>query len=107
MTFMAVDAADPNLKAMSSLVVDDIHTLDNCPRLTQHLRDALVKRFHEITTDDYAVFSGIEHRATFTNGINEIINTQNKFIYRSAKTVGILHMPPVLSCYSRFLRGVH
>ena len=55
MTFMAVYAADPNLKAMSSLVVDDIRTLDNCPRLTQRLQDALVKRFQEITTDDCAV----------------------------------------------------
>jgi len=108
MTFISVDADDPNLKAIASLVVDDVRNLDNCPRLTQVLRDALVKRFQEITTDDCAVYAGIEHRATFINGINEVTTTQNRFIQRSAKTVGILHMPPVttLSMQDFYLQSV-
>jgi len=97
MTFLAVDALDPNLRAISSLVVDDVRTLDNCPSLTLRLRDALVARFQEITTDDCTVFAGIEHRVSFTNALNEVRTTQNKFIGRSAKTVGVLHMPPVLT----------
>ena len=59
-----------------------------------------MKCFKEVTTEDCAVFADIEHRITFSKGINEVINTQNRFIFRSAKTVGILPRFPAISFFS-------
>ena len=95
MTFIATDPHDLNLKSVASVVVDDVRNLDNCPALTLRLQDAIAARFEEITKDDCAVFAGIEQTATFVNGVNRVAHSQNKFITRTARGIGIVSMPPV------------
>jgi hypothetical protein len=98
MTFIATDPENPNLKSIASLVVDDIRNLDNCPRLTLKLHEALQKRFSEITTTaDARMFAGIEQDLLVLNGITSISEHQTKYILRTAKNLGVTHMPPILT----------
>jgi hypothetical protein len=97
MTFLSVDPDDKNLKSISSLVVDDIRSYDNCPPLTRRLHDAVRTRFGEITTTtDTAMFAGIEQVHTIDKGVLSIGEHQSKYIVRMANNFGITHMPPVL-----------
>ena len=96
MSFMAQCSTDPNLRSYVSLVVDDVRFLDNCPHLTTRLVDALRARFTEITTvAECTLFAGIEQEMTVLDGVTTIRQHQNKYIGRTAKSVGIAHMPPI------------
>jgi hypothetical protein len=96
MTFLSQHPTDPGLKSIASLVVDDIQNVDNCASLTARLHQALRDRFTEITTSsDCPIFAGIEQEVHVTNGRTSVHTHQSKYIVRTAKNIGITHMPPV------------
>jgi len=98
MTFLSTHPTDKNLKSVASLVVDDIQNVDNCSVLTTRLHDALRTRFTEITTTpDSAIFAGLEQDVLVQDGITSVSTHQTKYITRTARSIGVTHMPPVLS----------
>jgi hypothetical protein len=96
MTFLSQHPTDPGLKSIASLVVDDIQNVDNCPTLTTRLHQALRDRFTEITTSaDCPIFAGIEQEVHVSNGRTSVHTHQSKYIVRTAKNIGITHMPAI------------
>jgi hypothetical protein len=97
MTFVAVDPANPNLKTVVSLHVDDGLVVDTCPSLTARLILALEARFGPLTRSIHASlfagdFAGYEI-AQQSNG--SILITQDKYIHRVALVVGVAQRFPV------------
>jgi hypothetical protein len=98
MTFISTHPDDTNLKSVASLVVDDIQNVDNCPALTRRLHEALRTRFTEITTtSDCAIFAGLEQDVLVLDDVTSVSTHQTKYIERTARTIGVTHMPPVTS----------
>ncbi len=96
MTFLSQHPTDPALKSIASLVVDDILNVDNCPDLTHRLHQVLRDRFTEITTSpECSMFAGIEYDVIVSNGRTSVHRHQSKYIVRTARNIGVTHMPPV------------
>ena len=93
MTYVKTSKSDPNIKCIVNAVVDDFKTLDNEPSLSNSLRDALKKRFTNITYNEVSTtFAGIESRTLDDGGI---FHSQNRYITRTAETLGVSELPPV------------
>jgi len=93
MTYVKFSKSDPNKKCILNSVVDDFKTLDNDSSLSDSLRDALKKRFTNITSHDLSTtFAGIESRTLEDGGI---FHSQNRYILRTAETLGVSELPPV------------
>jgi len=93
MTYSKCDPNNKVIKCITSCVVDDFRSLDNDSSLSNSLRDALKKRFTNITYNEKSTtFSGIETKILSNGAIRQ---TQNRYIARTAENFGIAHLPLV------------
>lgn len=106
MTFIACDPVDPVKRCTVSLHVDDALSLDTDSMLTDRLLAVVEKRFGPLTQHrnvTSVVFAGIE----IVQRANGAVSTnQDAYISRSAREVGVAHLPPVtLPCQADFFHA--
>jgi hypothetical protein len=85
--------ADPGLKCIVSVTVDDLLILTNTASLRTVLLDALTARFGQLTFNLVTtIHTGIEFSRSSTGSV---VLTQDRAIARAASLVGVTHLPPV------------
>ena len=106
MTFIVCDPVDPAKRCALLLHVDDGLPLDTDPALTDRLLEVLEKRFGPLTQQrnvKSVVFAGVEI-VQHANGA--ISTTQDAYISRSAREIGVAHLPfVVLPCQADFFHS--
>jgi len=91
--FVKVDSADPGLKCIASVTVDDVLILTSSASMRQGLLDALASRFGPLTINlESTMHTGVEFSRLQSGGV---LLTQDRAIGRAASVVGVSHLPPV------------